>query len=60
VHVAISIVGAVESQRPFTLPVHIAVLPSQLPLDLKAGYFRFLSNERVVRAMLRFEIERCL
>ncbi|KAG8784351.1 hypothetical protein FRC12_018776 [Ceratobasidium sp. 428] len=47
VHVAISIVGAVESQRPFTLPVHLVILPSQMPLDLKAGYFRFLENERV-------------
>ncbi|KAG9123207.1 hypothetical protein FRC07_000108 [Ceratobasidium sp. 392] len=47
VHVAISIVGAVESQRPFTLPVHLVVLPSQIPLDLKAGYFRFLEDERV-------------
>ncbi|KAG8745209.1 hypothetical protein FRC10_008521 [Ceratobasidium sp. 414] len=47
VHVAISIVSAVETQRPFTLPVHLVVLPSQMPLDLKAGYFRFLEDERV-------------
>ncbi|KAG8706161.1 hypothetical protein FRC08_001238 [Ceratobasidium sp. 394] len=47
VHVAISIVSAVETQRPFTLPVHLIILPSQLPLDVKAGYFRFLEDERV-------------
>ncbi|KAG9094921.1 hypothetical protein FRC06_010332 [Ceratobasidium sp. 370] len=47
VHVAISIVSAMETQRPFTLPVHLVVLPSQMPLDLRAGYFRFLEDERV-------------
>ncbi|QRV93825.1 peptidyl-prolyl cis-trans isomerase, cyclophilin-type protein [Ceratobasidium sp. AG-Ba] len=47
VHIAISIVSAVELQRPYAPPVHVIILPSQLPLDLKAGYFRFLDNERL-------------
>lgn len=48
VHVAISIATAVDARRPFTPTVHILVLPSQLPLDLKAGHFRFLSDEHAV------------
>lgn len=48
VHVAISIAAAVDAHRPFMPTVHILALPSQLPVDVKAGHFRFLSDERLV------------
>jgi hypothetical protein len=51
VHVAISISAAVDSKRPFAPPVHLVVLPSQLPLEVKAGFFRFVSDELVVSAL---------
>lgn len=54
VHVAISISAAVDSKRPFAPPVHLVVLPSQLPLDIKAGYFRFVSDEAVVSELVTF------
>ncbi|KAG8690551.1 hypothetical protein FRC11_010803 [Ceratobasidium sp. 423] len=47
VHVAISIATSVETKRPFVPPVHLVVLPSRLPLDVKAGFFRFVSEEFV-------------
>ncbi|CAE6402398.1 unnamed protein product [Rhizoctonia solani] len=47
VHVAISIATSVETKRPFVPPVHLIVLPSQLPLEVKAGFFRFVSDELV-------------
>ncbi|CEL60808.1 hypothetical protein RSOLAG1IB_04047 [Rhizoctonia solani AG-1 IB] len=47
VHIAISIATSVETKRPFVPPVHLVVLPSQLPLEVKAGFFRFVSDETV-------------
>ncbi|CAE6499553.1 unnamed protein product [Rhizoctonia solani] len=47
VHVAISIATSVEANRPFVPPVHLVVLPSRLPLEVKAGFFRFVSDEFV-------------
>ncbi|ELU42647.1 hypothetical protein AG1IA_03321 [Rhizoctonia solani AG-1 IA] len=35
VHIAISIATSVETKRPFVPPVHLIVLPSQLPLEVK-------------------------
>ncbi|CAE6417133.1 unnamed protein product [Rhizoctonia solani] len=45
VHIAISIATSVETKRPFVPPVHLVVLPSRLPLEIKAGFFRFVSDE---------------
>ncbi|QRW21576.1 hypothetical protein RhiXN_06565 [Rhizoctonia solani] len=47
VHIAISIATSVETKRPFVPPVHLIVLPSQLPLEVKVGFFRFVSDELV-------------
>ncbi|KAJ1304677.1 hypothetical protein OPQ81_005816 [Rhizoctonia solani] len=47
VHIAISVATSVENKRPFVPPVHLVVLPSQLPIDVKAGFFRFVSDELV-------------
>ncbi|KAF8342133.1 uncharacterized protein EI90DRAFT_1304399 [Cantharellus anzutake] len=35
------------SERPFEAPVHVVVLPSQLPLDLRVGHTRFLDETLV-------------
>ncbi|CUA66742.1 Nascent polypeptide-associated complex subunit alpha, muscle-specific form [Rhizoctonia solani] len=47
VHIAISVATSVEAKRPFVPPVHLVVLPSKLPLEVKAGFFRFVSEELV-------------
>ncbi|CAE7094479.1 unnamed protein product [Rhizoctonia solani] len=47
VHIAISVATSVETKRPFVPPVHLVVLPSKLPLEVKAGFFRFASDEHV-------------
>ncbi|CAE6513557.1 unnamed protein product [Rhizoctonia solani] len=47
VHIAISVATSVETKRPFVPPVHLVVLPSKLPLEVKAGFFRFVSEELV-------------
>jgi hypothetical protein len=57
VHIAISIATSVETKRPFVPPVHLVVLPSQLPLEVKAGFFRFVSDETVVSTNLFATVE---
>jgi hypothetical protein len=38
------------ASRPFTPPIHVLILPSKIPLDLRL-HFRGFDEERVVRRM---------
>jgi hypothetical protein len=38
------------ARRPFTPPIHVLILPSKIPLDLRL-HFRDLDEERMVRRM---------
>jgi hypothetical protein len=38
------------ASRPFEPPIHVLILPSKIPLDLRL-HFRDLDEERLVRRM---------
>jgi hypothetical protein len=43
-----SISAHVAHSRPFSPPVHVVILPSQLPLDLRAGHLQVADESRFV------------
>jgi len=45
--VAEKISKAVAADRPFEPPVHVLILPSKLPVDLRTAHFRYLDQEQV-------------
>ena len=50
-HESQGISSATANQRPFEAPVHVVILPSQLPLDLRVGHTRFLDEAIVVSSI---------
>ncbi|KAG8894466.1 hypothetical protein FRB99_001247 [Tulasnella sp. 403] len=45
ISVAQQLAALQAAKRPFTPPVHVLILPSQVPMDLRVGHVRFLDEE---------------
>lgn len=49
-----SITAHVTHNRPFAPPVHVVILPSQLPLDLRVGHLQVMDESRFVSTNYHF------